>query len=276
MSRLPASLRVGDELLEEERVASGRLDHLRPQLRLGAGGKLLGLLVGKRPELDRAVGQRRTCLEQLGAAEAEAEDRTLRVRGEVLDQVEQRRLGPVHVVEDEDERPLPGQPLEDAARLEEDLAGRCSAGQDRVQPLARLLEHLRKRQPRGALAVGDAAADEHRRLVADAHDELARQARLADPGLADDRHQPAAALGAGLVVGSPQRCQLPLAPDERRVERAGDRAGSFDDRQQLSRAGAGLGRRPRRHSAVALPRRATRRRAPRRAGDASRVPRHRR
>ena len=61
------------------------------------------------------------------------------------------------------------------------------------------LDHLRERPVGDALAVRQRAADEHRGAF-DAFDELAREAALADPGLAVDREQ----VGA-LVVGSRAR-----------------------------------------------------------------------
>ena len=64
----------------------------------------------------------------------------------------------------------------------------------------------------------EAACDEHRRLPALAQRELAREARLADPGLADDGDDAAAAgLARGRERGAEAR-QLLVAAHERRVE----------------------------------------------------------
>ena len=48
--------------------------------------------------------ERGMVLEELLAREADDEDRARPLVGEVLDELEERRLGPVDVVEDEDER----------------------------------------------------------------------------------------------------------------------------------------------------------------------------
>ena len=56
------------------------------------------------PQVDRPVG---AVLEQLGAGEAEHEDRSVDDRRrQALEQVVQRRLRPVDVVDDHDERPV--------------------------------------------------------------------------------------------------------------------------------------------------------------------------
>ena len=55
-------------------------------------------------------------VEQLRPREAEQQDRrAAREVGDVVDQVEERRLAPVDVVEDDDERPLAGGVLEQRA-----------------------------------------------------------------------------------------------------------------------------------------------------------------
>ena len=79
----------------------------------------------ERLELDRrrrqlAAAPRRTRLEQLLAAHAQQQDRRVPRRvGDVLDQVEQARLRPVDVVEEQHQRPLPRQPLEEPANRPE-------------------------------------------------------------------------------------------------------------------------------------------------------------
>ena len=70
---------------------------------------------------------RRAEVDQVGARKAEQEDRcVVRPPGQVLQQVEQGRLSPVDVFEENDERPVPGKLLEQAAYGPEQLtAGRC-------------------------------------------------------------------------------------------------------------------------------------------------------
>ena len=64
-------------------------------------------------------------LQQLGPGDAEQEDRRVaREVGDVLDEVEERRLGPLEVVDDDDLRPLGG------ARLEEPAEGERVSGGD--------------------------------------------------------------------------------------------------------------------------------------------------
>ena len=86
-----------------------------------------------------------------------------------------------------------------------------------------LSHDLSDREIRGALAVRDAASDEHTCFLAQRFDQLPRQACLADPGLTDDGHHAAVLVGAGVRVYAPQPLELPLAADERRVEAAGVR-----------------------------------------------------
>ena len=52
----------------------------------------------------------------------------------------------------------------------------------------------------------------------DVLEELPREPALADPGLADDRHEPGAAFAAGRLEHVLEQAQVLLAPDERRLE----------------------------------------------------------
>ena len=80
----------------------------------------------------RRPGPVRPALEELGAGEAEEDDRGVgEAARQVLDEVEEGRLGPVHVVEDGDERPVDRKVLEDLADgwcLEEGLVARALHG----------------------------------------------------------------------------------------------------------------------------------------------------
>ena len=80
------------------------------------------------------------------------------------------------------------------------------------------LHHLRDGPVRDALAVREATARENRRAL-DAVDELAREARLADPGGPVDRHEVDARVPAGACKRVVEKLELFLAPDE------GDRDG---------------------------------------------------
>ena len=108
--------REREELLEEERVALGGLDDAGALIRLEdrpaeTVEQRVGLLRGERVEHDpvdvRApLEERGPLLEELLAREADDRDRPLALVREVLDELEEGRLGPVDVVEDEDERLL--------------------------------------------------------------------------------------------------------------------------------------------------------------------------
>src|SRR5439155_23518962 len=73
---------------------------------------------------------RRLALDEIGAREAEQEDgRVTDPAREVLDQVEEGRLGPVDVLEADDEGARPGERLEQLAdRPERPLPGRARPG----------------------------------------------------------------------------------------------------------------------------------------------------
>ena len=114
--REPAFQRQRQQLLEEERVALRGLGDARALIRFERRStetleQRIRLLRGERVEDDpvdvRApVEERRSLLEQLLAREADDRDRPLALVREVLDELEERRLRPVNVVEHEDERPL--------------------------------------------------------------------------------------------------------------------------------------------------------------------------
>src|SRR5581483_9090281 len=78
-----------------------------------------------------------------------------------------------------------------------------------------LLEHLDDRPVGDPLAVGEAAAADG--AGADLGERLGDEARLADPGVADDRDQLAALLDLRALPGSPDQGELVLAADEARL-----------------------------------------------------------
>ena len=131
-------------------------------------------------------------VEQLRARDAEQEDRRVaREVGDVLDEVDEDGLGPLQVVDDDDLRPLhsPGfeQPPERELRL-----GRRRAD-DGVRLDADRDQDLDERPVGDPLAVREAAAAEDVGRVADALEEVRDEARLADPGRAEQREEPARA-----------------------------------------------------------------------------------
>jgi len=129
--RIVSGVRVsrehGEHLLDEERIAlchrqdppaERRRELLFVEKPLD---QTLGLRAIERVERDdrgsrlrRRPG--RSCVEHVGTSQTEDQDRrTAREPRQVLQQVEQSRLGPMDVVEDDDERPTGGESLEDAA-----------------------------------------------------------------------------------------------------------------------------------------------------------------
>ena len=203
------------ELLEEQRVALAGL-HAPRRERSAAGvlDELVRLVVRARRaraptgRLRRRPGGPR--LEQLRACEADEQNRgAAREHHEVLEQVQQRRLRPVDVLDDDDERTLAATPLEHPANGPERLLGLCRAvvarsrraiRADQLAParrrraagstVAELRDDLGERAVGHAVAVRRAGADEHGRVGADRADRLVREPRLADPRRADDREPP--------------------------------------------------------------------------------------
>ena len=250
-----------DGLLDEERIPLGALERLprqRPGPLPGGTGELIeelldelrALLLGERLELDRRrahapAAPPGTRVEQLGPREADDEDGRPHPVGEVLDEVEERRLGPVDVLEQEDQRLHVGDPLHDLARRPRDLL-RAALSLERLhepcretenvrdgllgaalaQLLERLLErivvrdagrglhHLAERPVRDALAVRQRTAHEHARPL-DPVEELAREAALSDAGLAVDREEVRATVAQAAVERVLEQLELGVATDER-------------------------------------------------------------
>ena len=115
-----------EQLLHEQRIALGRSEHpfaqLRRQIVLAEQFVDEGLRRCVVERLERHQGRvrlggpRRSRLEQVGPCQADDQDRGgARSADDVLEEVEHRRLGPVNVVDDEDERPGRGDRLEEAS-----------------------------------------------------------------------------------------------------------------------------------------------------------------
>ena len=144
----------------------------------------------------------------------------------MLDEVEERALGPLDVVEHDDERPRAGdlldQPsdrpgralvlgdrIDDADRLRDPLGDEVRVGSVAEQSadarasfvcglvsaqLGGLPDRLLQRPVRDALAVREAASLGDRRVVGPRAEELLDQAGLPDACIADHRHEPAHAV----------------------------------------------------------------------------------
>ena len=222
----------------DARVAAARR-HSRPLARAARGGP------------SRAAGSGRRSLQPT----------------QVLDEVEQRRLGPVDVVEDDDQRPIRARAPRSSRRTAQNVSSHCERARrqaeragdprrDEASPprLARSsaracarassavvgfpdaggrLGRSPRRPVRDALAVRQAAAAEHRAPVA------ARRATNSrdEPRLADARRRRATVTSRQRALStaparrrSTQRRELALAPDERRVEPSRGAGGVRADR----------------------------------------------
>ena len=245
-------------LFDEERVALGLLQQHRAlgvrELVIGEQRieKLFALLRRERLELDRSRTQAPsapagTDVEELRPREADDQQGcVLDALGEVLDQLEQRVLGPVDVFEHEDQRLGIGQlggpfvrrpgdlllaalgfdPLEHAHGEGEQVGHRVVTATgaelghgfvDRVvvRDPGRDLDHLCEGPVRDALAVRERAAGENCRAF-HAVRELTREAALADARLAVDREEMRATVADHASKRVVQQLELVLAADEAR------------------------------------------------------------
>ena len=170
-----------------------------------------------------------------------------RVR-QVLDEVEEGRLGPVHVVEDGDERPLARERGDELPRAPEELldrklrAGEADGRRDaldhgvtfilrdegaefaarRVRRVVLVdpgcvAHELDERPERDPLPVGEAASAADAGLAGERGRERLDEARLADARVRKWAHEPALAERDRLVEGLTERRELRLPADERRV-----------------------------------------------------------
>jgi hypothetical protein len=204
---VPIFRRESEHLLDEERVSLGALADAvassRREVRVGEEGveERGRVQLAQRLELDNArAGPVRACVEELGPGGAHDNDRRPCEPDEVLDEVEERRLGPVDVVDDRDERPVARQSLEEDAGCPEDLLRACGLvgradcteealccdmtfvlfrqqlGQPGAGIAARGLSHDLSERPVGdALPIGKAAADDHASPISDGRDQLTHQ-----------------------------------------------------------------------------------------------------
>ena len=170
----------------------------------------------RRVQLAAAPGRAR--LEQLGAGEADEEDRRLaRIVGKVLDELDQRRLGPVHVLEHENQRGLARGRLEQLADRPERLLLRKLRGE---LTFGQLSQHLRERPERDRLAVRRAAAREDGRLAFDRGGELRGEPRLADARGAEDGEEVRSSLAHRPLERLRELCELLLPTDHLPVRTA--------------------------------------------------------
>ena len=234
--------------------------------------QLRALGVGQRLEEDRGRIQPpatplRPDLVELGPCDADEEQRCLvRPLGEVVDEVEKRRLAPVDVVEDEDERTTACQSLEERAHrpeafvraahvvgqadhLPEPLgdrvrllylveqsgelgqARRCRVSIVEVRDVADRLEHRPIGDPLAVRQTAAARDDGFRRNVVD---ELPNEARFPHARGTENREELTGTIRYRLLERVVHSSPLPLAADHRRVEAAHEARGVRSDEQRVS------------------------------------------
>jgi hypothetical protein len=182
------------------------------------------------------------------AGHAQQQQRRVNVLGHVLEDIEQDRVGPLEVVDDQHQRLAAAQGLQEAlqgpgralgqvgvlAEAEQlgdplgDEVALVDIGEQLGQPAPRLLRRVvggdpgrlpddLDHRPQGdAVPEGRAAAAQDVGLVAEAADELVDQARLPDPGRAEDADQVAGPLGGRPFEQLPQQRLLAAPPDHGR------------------------------------------------------------
>ncbi len=216
---------MGHELLEEERDALCSAEDRECELVVDRVA--LGKRVDETPRVlgrqlrqaDRALAPRWPLLEELGTGHGDDEQRPVDRADDVLDQVEERRDRPVHVVEDDDDWARPREVLDERTGCCECRVGARELAEWRhaVVDLRRSVPEIQERQERDALAVGDARRAEHGRrdLVRERLDEPA----LPDAGFAHDDHVAWPGGGHDRVERVVQGGELVGAVDERRESR---------------------------------------------------------
>ena len=231
------------ELLEVERVAAREAVHRRPRV----ADERDGVGLAQRPEaqdaravLGQRAGERRRRRRghaALAHRQAEQDGRRRRPPDEGGDRVGRRGVGPVDVVQADDERPRRREPLEEIAERAVDPVavrghrGRAERGQQRRERagvrepepcdpalagrgemrVQRLAEHAVRQV---GLVLGRARRQHRGAVRRRERRELGQQPRLPDPGLALDRQHAARALPRRRHRGGERRA-LRDATDER-------------------------------------------------------------
>ena len=201
-----------------------------------------------RSTFSRPLEECRVLLEEPSLRDADDEDGPGALVGEVLDELEERRLGPVEVVEDEDEWPLLRLRFAELPEPPRDLGSRTVACPPLVRPRSAsrsslsgaCWSDLAERPVRDPVAVGQAAAEERRHALR-AAGELGGEPGLAPPG---SRRRPRPGHGAPSTARferPAERRELSPATDERSIRDRRSKAGA--DRREARPAGtSGSGR----------------------------------
>ena len=276
-----------DDVLDEQRIAFGdrldpgqqRLVHLAPEQGAGQGPRVLDAetLQQDRLRIELATAPGRADIQEVRAGDGDDQDRLATAPvDQVLDEIEERRLGPVEIVEQHDHGLARRDGLEEATHSPEHVLARRVTGHEsdrggdpvsdlRAIPLVghectqlgqrggaivRLIDpgcgpdDLGDRPVCDPLAVGQASPAQDRRPVADAADQLEHEPALAHAGRAEEREQAAPPLREGILERPEQAPELPLATHQRRIEMArGHDAGRVhrDDAPRHERLALALG-----------------------------------
>jgi hypothetical protein len=169
--------------------------------------------------------------------------------GEILHEIEERGLGPLEVVEDDNERPASAEGFQEPADRPEGLL-RTGLGRDNaddagdargdelsildsversqdlrpgsldgvaVKDPAGLFDELCDRPEGDPVPVRQAAPAQNNRLAANALDELAREAGLAHPGRPENCEEASPAALDSALEASTQKRELPVSAHQRRI-----------------------------------------------------------
>ena len=216
-------------------------------------------------------------VQQLGTRHAREQDRGVPCEvGDVLDELEELRLGPLQIVDREDDRPIGREVLQERSDRPERLLGRAPASRDadrlshQLRDPARDVTPPRERLELGAghlgrvglvqtrdlderlgqgvegdaLAVGEAAATEDGRPIAHLVEEGRHQPRLADAPDAEDGEQLTGVVAHRPLEGAPQQRELSFPPDHGCVEVPGEPGRprrDLDEAEREQRIGLSLG-----------------------------------
>ncbi len=194
--------------------------------------ELCGDLVGERLELDRGHVPAAASPLELGPGGGDDQQRAAHVADRPLEQLEQRRLGPVDVFHEQDDRASraglvqeldPGIPETVARRQRVQVAGDVAAEREAEdRPIVERAGLLLKDLPDGPVGprrpVGQAPADVERRALRaslEPRPQLAQEAALAHAGVAEDDRELRLAVLDRAFVRAAEGVELVTAPDER-------------------------------------------------------------
>ena len=228
-----------EQLLDEERIALGHF-RIRDRASSSSSASRAGPRsarrspAGQRLERDRVAAHAGRTSRKLRSGEAEEQHRRIpRPVGEMLDQVEQRRLGPVDVLEDERQRMFARPCLEPFRTSQTTSSG---SPRRRATPVAPRAEPGGRSPTSGQYVMpspyGRHRPDEHARLALERRGHLAGESRLADARRPEHGHEVAATLGDRLVERRPHARELLGRPTSGASSLPVERRCALDDAEQ--------------------------------------------